>query len=348
MNRYTLLHKITGFKDSINCIQFSPTHRYFAVGSDEGYTRIYKTDSGDCLVELLGVNTVTALFWHPSQDDQLLKFFIGYGDGSVAVYFVDPVRIERELRTVSSESVQIDFDAEGPVEDFAFNPTSLYLSVIIGTQVFMCLSLNNEASHDPALITTNPRAMADPPSLHDYKTDTPRSNPPQPRNVHFAIKSNNLIVSYLEHGVVCWDGKGKNIVRQIAIETHERHIVVHNLLSGFDQYDLRTGERLATHLVNTPPECNIGLPVLFIHKDADLLFGDIRGEVTIADLGQHITQRLAHPKESIIQAVAYGEWRNNSYIVTGTAETEASTFVYIWSTNPSDYPAQQEETRSKT
>lgn len=40
-----------------------------------------------------------------------------------------------------------------------------------------------------------PRVLPDPPNLHVDST-------PSPRNVHFAMATKQLIVSYLEHGIV--------------------------------------------------------------------------------------------------------------------------------------------------
>lgn len=90
MNRYSLLHTLDGFKDSINCLNCSLDGRYLAVGSDDGYTRMYKLGSQVCILELIGSNPVTCILWIPINDNfGEYTILIGYGDGSVVAHFMD-------------------------------------------------------------------------------------------------------------------------------------------------------------------------------------------------------------------------------------------------------------------
>lgn len=74
----------------------------------------------------------------------------------------------------------------------------------------------------------------------------------------------------------------------------ENFLVVHNLLTGFDRYDLRTGDVISSYEISFDVTRNILLPVLYIHDDADILIGDARGDVRILDVESRIVQRLPH------------------------------------------------------
>lgn len=91
MNRYHALTPITQIHDTINCIRFSPDGLYVAIGSDDYKTRIFAINTSMCLVELIGPNPVTAIFWNPlaGQDHKEYEIFLGYGEGSVVAYVLD-------------------------------------------------------------------------------------------------------------------------------------------------------------------------------------------------------------------------------------------------------------------
>lgn len=78
------------------------------------------------------------------------------------------------------------------------------------------------------------------------------------------------------------------------MSSDECYIVVHNLASGFDRYDLQSGELMSTYHVSVDPQRNVALPVLFIHGDKDLLLGDAAGMVRIVDIPANISQNLPH------------------------------------------------------
>ncbi|THH32004.1 hypothetical protein EUX98_g2211 [Antrodiella citrinella] len=339
MNRYSQLSSISDCTSSVNCIEFSEDGAFFAVGSDDGFIRIYDTRKDVCILELFGPTPVTALLWHPAREDTSeYQIIIGHGDGTVLAYFTD-LSADKHKGQNKPERVELDFEAEGPVEGFAFNKANSYLAAIIGSQVFLCISLSADESED--FLTTKPKAIADPPST--LLSSRVSGSQISPRGVHFARAAKYLVVSYLEHGIICWDMEGKNVLRHIDVSTRiarsamspdDHYILVHNLVSGFDRYDLRSGSMVNMYTVAIDPEQNVSLPVLFIHGGRDLLLGDAGGNIRITDVDGGIVQQLPHKEKYMIQAFAYTERLSDSFLVTGTSEGGASTVVTVWHSVP--------------
>ncbi|TCD60227.1 hypothetical protein EIP91_010524, partial [Steccherinum ochraceum] len=259
--------------------RFSIDSEYFAVGSDDGHTRIYKTTGDTVILKLRGLSPVTAIFWHPPESSHQYKIFVGYGDGSVIAFFADLALAEQTEGCSASidEGLRIPFpEVQGAVGSFDLNPANSMLAVVIGAKVFVSVSLENSE-----YLLSNGRAIPDPPRM--LKSE---SSEICPRDVQFVLEADELVVSYLEHGLVGWDSKGKSLRWHIKVKTRIAHstisqdgkfAVVYNLHSGFDRYDLNTGELISSYSSQVNELQNIVLPVLFIHEDRDLLLGDSRG-----------------------------------------------------------------------
>lgn len=83
-----------------------------------------------------------------------------------------------------------------------------------------------------------------------------------------------------------------------ALSSDGGFIVVHNLLNGFDRYDVHTGDLVSSYdsMVRSP-DLNVVLPVLYIHDNRDLLFGNAEGQVRIIDVTSRMKQDLPHDGE---------------------------------------------------
>ncbi|KAI0654585.1 quinon protein alcohol dehydrogenase-like superfamily [Cubamyces menziesii] len=156
-----------------------------------------------------------------------------------------------------------------------------------------------------------------------------------PRSLHFAEEGKVVIVSYLYHGIVCWNVSSKTWqwriqtgtrIARSALSPDEKAIAICNLMNGFAQYRVKTGEMLSQYPVEVVD--NVPLPVLFIHEGRSLLCGSDRGEVTIfnAETGS-LVQVLQHP--DVVQQ-AYRRAAGVDWIATGTSEAGDRTSIILW------------------
>ncbi|KAH9920393.1 uncharacterized protein B0H18DRAFT_861788, partial [Fomitopsis serialis] len=124
-----------------------------------------------------------------------------------------------------------------------------------------------------------------------------------PCSVHWLDSGTRLIVSYMSHGVVCWNVQSLRMewrlpLRRIRIgrsslSQDKEVLVVSNLHDGFDLYRLRDQRHLRTFKAKA--SINIPLPALFIHDGKAVLTGSDTGRVSVYDCGTTLVmQVLAH------------------------------------------------------
>ncbi|KAI0324435.1 hypothetical protein GY45DRAFT_1262848 [Cubamyces sp. BRFM 1775] len=166
-----------------------------------------------------------------------------------------------------------------------------------------------------------------------------------PRSLHFTDEGKALIVSYLYHGIVCWNISAKTWqwriqtgtrIARSALSPDGKAVAICNLMNGFVRYRVKTGEMLSQYPVEVVD--NVSLPVLFIHEGRSLLCGSDRGEVTIfnAETGS-LVQVLQHPGPCTVSQCsiisihqAYQRAGGMDWVATGTSETGDRTNVILW------------------
>ena len=82
---YVSVRTLSGFEDTINCLQFNEDASYLAIGSDSGLFVVAHTSIiDDPVMEFRSPNgsAVTALLWNPEDPGSI---FIGYSDGTVLI-----------------------------------------------------------------------------------------------------------------------------------------------------------------------------------------------------------------------------------------------------------------------
>ncbi|KAJ3552959.1 hypothetical protein NM688_g3877 [Phlebia brevispora] len=313
--RYSCVETIPADCDSVNCLAFSPDGLYVAAGYDKGPVAVIDVLERRIKLAINWVWPVTALIWHPARAYVLV---VGYGDGRVIAHELDGGNLDAPVT-----GMDIYRDPEGPVEDLDYCRDTNMLAWIVGSRVALC--------EWPETDEVQVKYLQHPTSGDEDVSET------TPRSLHFS--KGFLIVSYLDHGIACWDLNTKRVhwhfstqtqIGRSAISPDEKLIAICNLAGGFDLYDLHSHEKTKTYLVPTPKDGNVPLPVSFIHEGEDLLFGSSCGAVQITDVVSPIVQKLPHPDSDIIQAIAYYRMGDVYYIVTGSSETETRTYVKIW------------------
>ncbi|KAI0711253.1 hypothetical protein C8Q76DRAFT_623440 [Earliella scabrosa] len=112
-----------------------------------------------------------------------------------------------------------------------------------------------------------------------------------PCSLHFVDHGNAVIVSYVYHGILCWDMATSRLrwridvdhpVARAALSPDHDLLIAYDLLGGFACY--RTDH---LSLVRTYPVSRLQgvlLPSLFVHDGHAIAFGSAAGEVTIVNM----------------------------------------------------------------
>ncbi|KAI0054364.1 hypothetical protein BV25DRAFT_1817164, partial [Artomyces pyxidatus] len=163
-----------------------------------------------------------------------------------------------------------------------------------------------------------------------------------PRSLHFFNRSRSLIVSYLEHGVVCWSLRSRSVewclspeqvrIGRSALSSDHKYLALSNLFDGFDLYRLPDGR----FLKNFPGLLtdNVPIPLCFVHDGTALLFGSSSGLPTLWSVKTcSLLQGLRHPSTTSLALQAYNDF-GSRYIATATAETGGDTHVKVWQASP--------------
>lgn len=145
---YVSVRTLSGFEDTINCLQFNGDASCLAIGSDSGLFVVAHTGViDDPVMEFRAPNgsAVTALLWNPADPESI---FIGYSDGTVLICQVPLVqsavsaipncsersRYEPSLQP-RKDMIRLEFGLRGPVQAFTYMVSTSTLAVIIGSHV---------------------------------------------------------------------------------------------------------------------------------------------------------------------------------------------------------------------
>ncbi|RDB26681.1 Vegetative incompatibility protein HET-E-1 [Hypsizygus marmoreus] len=317
---FSSIHTISNcHTDSVNCLAFSPDGRFLASGADDCVIYIYDYKNGRDVAKITASSSVTALLWHPVHD-QLL---VGFANGDIQS--IDP-SVLTAYPQLSPIGGVMPMGLHDPIECMALDPSNRHIAVGCGARVIVCRMSKKYVLAEALNICQ---------SASDQEDMLVRS-------IHFIRGGRFLVITYLEHGIICW-----NIARntqawsivprtsrigQSTISSDEKRLVVSNLLDGFDIYDLQSRK-----FVRTIGDClleNVAIPVAFLGKDCDyVLAGSSNGAVKILDVKSGVIARvMAHRNWDIVQAVAYyhAAAEGCHYIASATSEKGQETYITVW------------------
>ncbi|OSC96543.1 hypothetical protein PYCCODRAFT_1333653, partial [Trametes coccinea BRFM310] len=124
-----------------------------------------------------------------------------------------------------------------------------------------------------------------------------------PLSLQFAPDEEDLIVSYLYHGIICWSISSQSVkwrilpstrAARMSLSADGRAVVFCNLLNGFDLFEVASRQLVRNFSVDVVEI--IPLPVIFVHDEGAILCGSDHGEAIIFDVesGSQF-QVLQHP-----------------------------------------------------
>ncbi|VDB94371.1 unnamed protein product [Peniophora sp. CBMAI 1063] len=174
-------------------IAFSPTGAYLASGDEDGNVIVWNVATGDKMAVFHDVGAVASLLWAPFN---LRTLFIGRTRGFGS--FIPDI-------LVKDDDFEIKTGTFNVINSMDLDGATRVLALAVGPEVHLA----NASGSSGDYVTT--RVL---PRPHNHPHVHARVYV-RPRTVHLQRGAGRLIVSYLVHGIVCWDVEQETPLWQI-------------------------------------------------------------------------------------------------------------------------------------
>lgn len=201
--RYEHETTITGLKESILALEFSPDGKLLASGCEDGNIRVFSTCDWKLLYTFADVSPSTSLTWHPRIEGLL---FCGFKSGDVDAIQTNSPLVRRGSTAVNRSRAQVCLQANvrlwvddnrDPVHCLSHDPGLDVLAVGSGRGVTLA-SYRTQGKHVTACYNTD--HLPSPPKFAQLRTA--KFSEPVAQSIHFPPGEDSIIVSYLHHGVM--------------------------------------------------------------------------------------------------------------------------------------------------
>ncbi|EAU84045.2 hypothetical protein CC1G_06907 [Coprinopsis cinerea okayama7 len=299
----------------VDALAFSPRLDWLASGDQKGFVKIYETVTGMERHVFEFDDPVTSLTWHPKEN----TIFVGLGSGVVA-FIHDFKNLGRQVASgvKGAEVYTISFSSSGRK-----------LGMGIGQEVHIATPTTDRGYATTTIF---------PQPLEDSKTGDARI---RSRGIHFIESEKQMIVSYLNHGVICWDIYTRSPIWTIAhshvpgfighshVSSDERFICINNLATGFDVYNIKSRTLVRSLQVPSHRERNVPLVSCFLRDRNVVITASHDGEARVWHVGSGmLMQKLPTASSSSIRFICAGNFRSRGFIAIAPSSKDSG--VSVW------------------
>ena len=197
---YALDVTLTGHTGTITALRFSPDCEFLASGSDHGVLLIFSTSSWRPVKRLVDASPITTIVWHDKE-----RYLLLCGCESGDLHFVNLTKslvcptYTRTLVQVIDDPQEIAIESTssfgGPIRSLSFSPANPTLAVAYGEDISIA-----KFTFNPYGLNGDYKFLPEPPS----HPQLPAGRSPQSvaMSLHFFEERNQLIVTYLNYGIV--------------------------------------------------------------------------------------------------------------------------------------------------
>ncbi|OBZ66279.1 hypothetical protein A0H81_13832 [Grifola frondosa] len=319
-----VVHTLTltaGHCDTVNCVSFSPDSNYLASGGDDNALIIWDVVDGTLLYRLLFKSSVDCILWHPGRPGTIL---VGCRGGTLVQL--------HGFSLMNNKIHEVYLGVRSAIRCLDYDLTTKCLAVGTGQEVHITYE------HDSNAYSGDIKIPAPPPTSGiDQRLCAVA--------IQFHKNGKNLLVSYLAHGIVCWEISTRAQLWTItppcdtpnigssALSPDGHSIIVYNLADSLQLYSVgsfKNQEPKRSYEFDAVPRTKRKLQVAYLHKGNAVVCGTTTGNVCIWETasGEYF-QLLAH-NEDIVQAIDSCQRGDTSYIATASAEKGQGTYIKIW------------------
>ncbi|KAG6370211.1 WD40-repeat-containing domain protein [Boletus reticuloceps] len=291
---YKHTHTLRGHTAPLSCIAFSLSGSLLASGADDGNLIVWDPHKGQLLHRIAAKSEVTCLAWYPTLSRS--RLLVGCADGTIAL-------LERfEMQEFNNAVLT---GVNGPVYALAFEDFSSDLAVAVGSEVHIAKEIT-PTKYATYKILPSPQVLPHMPQDTDQRV--------RARSMAFAQDGTSLVVSYLSHGVVCWNLESlteawriipihsHRLIGHAALSPDHQSILLANLSTGMDLYPCGKSAPVARFDIRLEDN-NIPVQAIFLHAGEHCACGSPGGDVKIwGSTGGDPKQTLLH--DDAVQVLA--------------------------------------------
>ncbi|KAJ3518038.1 hypothetical protein NMY22_g13834 [Coprinellus aureogranulatus] len=311
-------HTLQGaHKARIRWLQLSSKAAKLASADEQGILVVWDVKSGVALVTLDFEESISVVVWDGRKSDRL---FIGFDSGIIRV--VDNFMMPGT--TVKTGVKGAPVHAICPSSDG-------YLAIAIGSEVHIA-----RESRRGVWMTID--ILPEPKLPGGTVLDDSRV---RPRCVHFYKGSDCLIVSYLNHGIVCFDLdtlmqlweilplQNRATIGYSALLSHWGTLVVTNMSTGATVHSIKTRNLLGN--LDMPLDANRNVPCAAggLEFSYRIACGSHEGLIYVWDISTNeLVQTLKHNTDGVVQCVAAQSFLDTEYVASAVIDGEPS--IKLW------------------
>ncbi|TDL13361.1 WD40 repeat-like protein [Rickenella mellea] len=310
---YTLKrHLADKYVESATSIEFSLDGLLLATGSPSGRISIWAVEEGQVIDSFVGRSAVTSLQWVQGflkQKESLGTILVGWHSGELAIIHV--FLIDGYLAHY------------GPVDVLAFK-----------NDPFTLATANRNGRIDTWLISEASGLGRLRTMVRLEPTAANARKPHRVSSLHWLDESERLVATLVYHGIVVYDTSTTEIIQVIHVPTMigsgslspDKHtMVIHNLVNGFDSYELGTG-KLVNEYHHKSCEYGEGNPVipypsLHVHQGRAILGGTPSGLTCLWDTSDGNLITTLDNSAGTVQAMAAFYMESKDLFLIATASS---------------------------